>query len=234
MALRDIGLFLKSAGADRAIARLRDELGNDELGSDELGNRLVFETVYRELGDPWASADRRYWYQARKYQRIVECLPAGRQFRQALDLGCGLGQLSRKLAERTDHVFGIDIAKAAVEEARRGSRDNTRLSFDQGDVQSLPASLDGGFDLVAIADTLCYLPPPIQDQTLKTIAARVARLLEPGGLCLLVNHYFFSGDPESRLSRRIHNAFTWSLSLTRMSETRRPFYLVTVLSRDQT
>jgi SAM-dependent methyltransferase len=233
MALRDIGLFLKSAGTDRAIARLRDELcyaGYDPT----VGNRLAFETIYRELGDPWASVHRHYRYQAWKYERIVECLPAGRRFRQALDLGCGLGLLSRKLSARADHVLGIDIAEAAVEKARRDSPDDTRLSFHQDDMQNLPGYLDGVFDLVAIADTLYYLPPPIQDQTLKTIAARVARLLEPGGLCLLVNHYFFSGDPESRVSRRIHDAFTWSPGLTRTSETRRPFYLVTVLSKDQT
>ena len=220
MSPRDIGLFLHSARTDSAIAR------NRKQGTDQ----AAFNTAYAG-GDPWASGDSRYLYQRRKYDVIADLLPPGRRFRQALDLGTGLGLLGRRIASRADTVLGLDIAPNAVTHARARHADIPNLTFERGDVQDLPQSMDGRFDLVVIADTLYYLPQPITDTVLKATALRVAALLTPGGLCLLANHYFFSADADSRLSRRIHQAFAWSPSLTLHAEHRRPFYLVSLLAK---
>jgi SAM-dependent methyltransferase len=219
MSPRDIGLFLRSARTDASIAGLRRSLG--QAGA--------FDEVYRS-GDPWASADPRYVYQRRKYDVLMGLLPQ-RHFARALDLGAGTGLLSRKLATHADDVMGIDISANAVRQAEAASAGMTRLSFRQGDVLDLPADLDGGFDLLVVADTLYYLPPPLQDDTLKALAQRLARLLRPGGVCLLANHYFSGMDADSRLSHRIHQAFAWSPSWTLTASYRRPFYLVSLLER---
>ena len=218
IAPRDIGLFLRSARTDGAIARNR--LLN--------GDQAAFEAAYAG-GDPWASGDSRYRYQRRKYDVIASLLP-NRRFGRVLDLGTGLGLLARRMAERSDSVLGLDISRGAVAaaQARHGGVPN--LAFEHGDVQDLPASLDGGFDLVVVADMLYYLPRPITDAVLKATALRIAALLKPGGVCLLANHYFFSADADSRLSRRIHDAFAWSPGFEVASEHRRPFYLVSVLA----
>ncbi len=216
---RDIGLFLRSARTDAAIARIRQRDGD----------QAAFEQAYAG-GDPWASGESRYLYQRRKYEVIAGLLP-DRRFGRALDLGTGLGLLARRIAERADSVLGLDISLGAVEAARARHGDVPNLLFEQGDVRELPASLDGGFDLVVIADMLYYLPRPITDAVLKATALRIAALLKPGGVCLLANHYFFSADADSRLSRRIHDAFAWSPGFEVASEHRRPFYLVSVLAR---
>jgi SAM-dependent methyltransferase len=219
MSPRDIGLFLRSARTDAKIIDLRRTIGA----------AAAFDAVY-SAGDPWASADPRYLYQRRKYDVLLGLLPK-RRFARALDLGAGEGLLSRKLAARADLVVGIDISAKATALAIAASSHFPGLSFRQGDVLDLPADLDGGFDLLVVADTLYYLPPPLTDDTLKALAQRLARLLRPGGVCLLANHYFSGADADSRLSRRIHQAFTWSPSLNLTAEYRRPFYLVSVLER---
>jgi SAM-dependent methyltransferase len=219
MSPRDIGLFLRSAKTDASIAGLRSSLG--QAGA--------FDAVYR-AGDPWASADPRYVYQRRKYDVLLGLLPP-RRFARALDLGAGTGLLSRKLAAHADEVMGMDISANAVTQAAAASLALPQLSFRQGDVLDLPADLDGAFDLLVVADTLYYLPPPLQDETLKGLAQRLARLLRPGGVCLLANHYFSGLDADSRLSRRIHQAFAWSPAWCLTAEYRRPFYLVSVLAR---
>ena len=88
MRLRDVGLFLRSARTDARIRRLRSTLG--PAGA--------LEAVYAADPDPWASASPRYRYQRRKYEALASLLPP-RRFRRALDLGCGLGLLSRRLAD---------------------------------------------------------------------------------------------------------------------------------------
>jgi hypothetical protein len=45
----------------------------------------------------------------------------------------------------------------------------------------------------------------------------------------MANHFFFSADRDSRLSRRIHDAFAWSPRLHLLREHRRPFYLASLL-----
>jgi SAM-dependent methyltransferase len=105
---RDIALFVKSARTDSKIARLLRESGP----------RAAFETTYSDSDDPWASASPRYRYQRLKYDKLLALLPL-RRFTSALDLGCGLGLLSQKLARHADSVLGLDIAAAAIDHARR-------------------------------------------------------------------------------------------------------------------
>jgi SAM-dependent methyltransferase len=219
MSPRDVGLFLRSSRTDAAIARLRPAIGGPG----------AMQAVYEQRPDPWGSADPAYRYQRRKYESLVALLPAGRRFASALDLGCGLGLLTRLLAARADAVLGIDVASAAIEAARRSGGDWPTIRFEQGDAMALPASLHGRFDLVVLADMVYYLWP-LDDQVLKRMATRVTQLLAPGGVCLLANHYFFAADPESRRSRRIETAFIWSPGLRVLARHRRPFYLVTLLT----
>ncbi len=80
MSPRDIGLFLHSARTDAAISRTRSWAGE----------QAAFDAAYA-TGDPWASGDRRYLYQRRKYDVLTALLPPGRRFARALDLGAGLG-----------------------------------------------------------------------------------------------------------------------------------------------
>lgn len=215
---RDFPLFLAGSRTDAFIDRARSTSGA----------RAAFEAAYAESSDPWASATRRYRYQQRKYEQIMAMLPE-RRFVHALDLGCGLGLLSQLMTARADNVLGLDIASAAVERARQRGTAFVNLEFAQADLLDLPRSLDRRFDLVVIADTLYYLQP-LDDGLLKTLAARIADLLTLGGICILANHFFFAADSGSRVSRRIHNAFTWSPRFAVLSEHRRAFFVASVLS----
>lgn len=221
MSLRDINLFLQSARTDALIAKL----------APTVGYPMAFEMIYAERADPWASNDGRFRYQHQKYDALIARLPPNRRYKRVLDLGCGLGLLSEKLAKNADEVLGVDIAQAAVEHATELRRHAPNVRFECRDITDLPESMNGQFDLVVIADTIYYLPAPLHDHYLKQLAGRVAQLLAPGGYCLLANHYFFAIDPGSRLSRRIHQAFAWSPGLNLLSDRRHPFYLSSILEK---
>lgn len=218
MSLRDIGLFARSARSDATIERIRAAQGA----------RHAFETVYGDSGDPWAAGSAVYRYQRHKYETIISLLPP-RRFANALDLGCGLGMLTQRLASVADQVLGLDIAENALVNARDRARHLTNVRFEQADLLALDPSLAGRFDLVVVADVIYYVSP-LGDALLANLAEQIAGLLTPGGLCVLVNHSLFVADPGSRLTRRIHSAFGSSPRLRLTAQYRRPFYLVSFLT----
>jgi predicted TPR repeat methyltransferase len=150
-----------------------------------------------------------------------------RRYRRALDIGCGLGAFTRKLAPFADQVTGTDISAAALEQARRLSAGCSNIAYAQHDVLSSIAD-DHSYDLIVLADTLYYIKP-LTDERLKSIIRNVASRLAPGGLILLVNHFFFGIDAASRATRAIHDSFRWATPLAVAAEHRRAFFLATLL-----
>lgn len=222
--IRDVGLFLTSARSDAALESLRLKYAS--------GSPAPFDQLYENApqNDPWASGSPRYHYQRRKYEALLAMLPH-RSYRRALDLGCGLGLFTERLSNYAQEVVGIDISAVAIRHGTERTQALKNVDLRQGCLTELGQEFDGRFDLIVIADTLYYLPAPIQDELLKTVAARVSRLLMPDGIVMLVNHYFPLPNAETRLTLRIHRAFQWSPAFRLLSEYRRAFFLATVLGK---
>ncbi len=94
---------------------------------------------------------------------------------RALDIGCGTGQLSRRLAATWPNAFvlGIDHAPGMIEEARRLNEGAARPVFETADaLRYRPAAT---FDLVVSSSTLHWMQP--LERTMNVIAG----FLEPGG-----------------------------------------------------
>ena len=135
---------------------------------------------------------------ASKYAALIELLPAERRFQRSLDIGCGTGLLTARLAACSAEVLGVDLSATAISRARERFGLNAKLNFAQGDLLDLEPSYDESFDLVVVADAIYYLPQAaLTDAGLKLIALRLARLLKPGGVLLVANHYFLGLDPDS-------------------------------------
>ena len=216
----DVRILIGGTGTEDVIARTRRDVGN----------RAAFDAIYASHDDPWDSLSPRYRYQQVKYDRLMRLLPSGR-FCRVLDIGCGFGVLSRRLAERADHVIGLDLVDRAVARARVRNADVSNLEFLQSDVFDLSPELNGSFDLVLLVDVL-YYAPDTSAAAYQAVAARVAALLRPGGVCVVVDHYFgWIMDRPTRLANVIHDAFRKAPSLVAMREYLRPFYLVTLLTR---
>lgn len=215
----DAQVLVQGGRTDADLSRLRRQLGD----------RAAFESLYAEDADPWALLDSRNRYQRRKCRNILAFLPKDRRFKNVLDVGCGLGGLSRLLAERADHVLGVDLAQSAVERARQLHADRGNIRFVQADAFNLPAEMNGKFDLVVLADILYYRAAgePFDD-----MAARIADLLLPGGVCVVVNHYFIWDEP-TRLSRRIFASLRHAQGLHVAATRWRPFYLAMLLVKEE-
>lgn len=103
---------------------------------------------------------------------------------EVLDLGCGIGRWSRRLAKRGAHVIGVDLAPSMIEEARRRTERASlgdRIEYRVGDLRTL--SLHRLFDLVLAVTVLQHI---LDDAGFARAAANVARHLAPRGRAVLL------------------------------------------------
>ena len=150
-----------------------------------------FNALYARDPDPWGFRTRDY--ERAKYDDTVAALDS-RRFRKAVEVGCSIGELTARLGPSCDALLGVDIAEAALEQARDRNAASPHISFAR---MTLPDEQpQGRFDLIVLSEVLYYFGRP----DLGRVAAWVAGALEPGSVALLVHwlgetpDYPLSGD----------------------------------------
>ena len=145
-----------------------------------------FARIYAASQDPWGFGTSPY--EQGKYGRTIEAL-GDRRFTAGLEIGCSIGFLTRRLAERCDTLLGIDLVEQPLEAARARCADRPGVRFQRMQVpQQWP---DGRFDLMVFSEVLYFLTPA----DIAHCAGRVATTLSPGGTVILVNWLGQSDDP---------------------------------------
>ncbi len=176
-----------------------------------------FEALYAADPDPWrfATSD----YERQKYAATLDALPPGR-FARALEVGCSIGILTRQLARRCDALLSIDVAAAALAQARTNCPD-ANVAFEQ---RRIPAEWpDGDFDLIVFSEVLYYL----DRADLASVAARTVACLPPSGVVLMVHflgltNYPLSGDDAA-------NSFITATGFNPALQRREPGYRLDLL-----
>jgi SAM-dependent methyltransferase len=141
----------------------------------------------REEFNKWAEAGRG---EGMEQDHLPITLPVLEKMRLApadnvLDVGCGAGWLSRRLAKRVPEgrVVGMDISDEMIRRARRGSVDFDNLMFVTGEVAEIPWQPNFFTHAISV-ETSYYWPDPgagIRD---------IFRVLTEGGSAwMLLNYY---------------------------------------------
>ena len=103
-----------------------------------------------------------------------------------LDLGCGPGLYSNRLAKRGHDCVGIDFSPASIRHAtEQAARDKLSCSYVQGDIRE--ADFGSGFDLVMFLYGELNVFRPADA---RAILSRATGALGPGGVLLLEPHRF--------------------------------------------
>lgn len=97
-----------------------------------------------------------------------------------LDLGCGTGQLTRRMAAAagaSGHVVGIDRSPEQLDQARRLSIDAEHIEYRVGDVTALELAEGewSSFDVAHTRFLLEHLPDPL------SVVRTMVRAVRPGG-----------------------------------------------------
>lgn len=140
-----------------------------------------FEQLYQHAnGDPSIVP----WAHMRPRRELMAWLartqPNG-QGRQALVIGCGLGDDAEALAERGYDTVAFDVSHTAIDWCRQRFADSP-VTYAVADLFHPPAAWERKFDLVVEAYIVQALPPDMREQAV----AACARFVAPGGQLIAI------------------------------------------------
>jgi SAM-dependent methyltransferase len=105
-----------------------------------------------------------------------------------VDLGCGIGRMSRPLAEKAMHVIALDVSENMLEQGRAANAHLGNVSWVLGDGDTLTGVEDGSVDGVFSFVVLQHVPTP---EIVLGYVREMGRVLRPGGWCA----FQVSNDP---------------------------------------
>jgi len=143
--------------------------------------------VLREEFNRWAEAGRG---EGMEQEHLPITLPVLEKMQLApadnvLDVGCGAGWLSRRLAKLVPQgrVVGMDVSDEMIRRARRASVDFENLIFVTGEVEEIPWE-PNFFSHVISVESAYYWPDSVAG------IREIFRVLKPGGSAwILINYY---------------------------------------------
>lgn len=143
----------------------------------------------------WATLGRDdYWK-----KKILDCILNGGSF---LDLGCGTGILTRKIAQRfrASKIIGIDITASYLEVAKKNSSLYKNIKFYQQDAEK--PELDSKFDYVVSSYVPKYCEP-------KILIKNSLEILNQGGKIILHDFAY----PKNRIVQALWSFYFVILSV---------------------
>jgi SAM-dependent methyltransferase len=97
---------------------------------------------------------------------------------RALDFGCGVGRLTRVLAEHFDRCDGVDVAASMIKRASSLNRHPDRVRFHDNQSPDLRPFEDGSFTFVLSLFVLQHMEPELMRGYLREFI----RVLHPEGV----------------------------------------------------
>jgi SAM-dependent methyltransferase len=150
----------------------------------------TFESIYVQAqGDPAAIS----WVDLVPNPNLVHWLEGNDidgAVKQALVVGCGLGDDAEELARRGFVTTAFDVSPTAIRWCRRRFP-KSDVKYVAADLFRIPGAWKESFDFVLESYTLQVLPEEFRRQAIPAIAALVA----PGGTLLLVARGRDDDDP---------------------------------------
>lgn len=158
--------------------------------------RLYSDVQVRTLPQPPGAlgASHEWRVRAESCRRLLRHLRARGGDGPLLELGCGNGWLSHRLASGLQReVCGIDVNRTELAQAARVFADTPRLSFVAGDILRLPLPAQR-FDVVVVPACLQYFADP------RALIARLLHLLQHNGELHILDSPFYADAEQARAS----------------------------------
>lgn len=121
-----------------------------------------------------------YWDHSQQYQNYLLKQISGNSL-IGLDIGCGTGELTKKLASKCKMTIGIDISKRMIEEAQKRVQE-PNIRFENTDIDTFLDNTNETFDVIISIATFHHLDI---ERTLEKIKSK----LNVNGMILILDLY---------------------------------------------
>lgn len=121
-----------------------------------------------------------YWDHSQQYQNYLLRQIEGKN-NIGLDVGCGTGELTKKLALKCKKTIGIDISKRMIEEAQKRATEYD-IKFENTDIDTFLDNSNDLFDVIISIATFHHLD---LERTLEKIKSK----LSSNGMILILDLY---------------------------------------------
>jgi 2-polyprenyl-3-methyl-5-hydroxy-6-metoxy-1,4-benzoquinol methylase len=115
---------------------------------------------------------------------LLANLPPRRE--AALEIGCGVGNMSRRLSRTFSSVVGIDFSPAMIEEAKRRTHSEANVAFNCVDMFEWLREHPNEYDCIVTVATLHHVDFALA-------LGEMAHSLKPGGRLLVIDLYNRTG-----------------------------------------
>lgn len=154
--------------------------------------RSFFDDLWMR-GDPWELETSSFEHQ--RYARLLAMLDQPR-YGRVLEIGCGAGTFTRRLAGLADQVLALDVSAEAVAKARALQGASQHVEFRAANIMDYDPKEDGPWDLIVMSDMVYFLGWLYPFFDIAWLAMDMFAATRPGGQLLLANCY---GGPQDYL-----------------------------------
>lgn len=174
-------------------------------------NEQTFETTRLEGKDD-VEVDRLYERGRKRVAnlavRIESTTGCTLESRRVLDFGCGVGRIALALADRCEHVYGLDVSPAVLRAADRAAKHLNLTNVEWLDA-SCADELAGSYDMLVSFYVFQHIPSREGER----IFAKLVQGLRPGGVAAV---HFTIRPSRPRLEKSYPYMVMNSYSLNRL------------------
>lgn len=185
----------------------------------------TLDYAHTDEAEFWASGPDNLDRTLEPFSRTIE--PTDR----VIEVGCGIGRLTRALADRARHVVGVDVSKEMIDRAREALADVANVELVVGSGLDLRGVADASMDVAYSFIVFQHIPDP---RVTCGYIEEIGRVLRPGGWTV----FQVSEQPE------IHRRESWAADDTLVKRVSRlrghkprgclePQWLGSALSREE-
>lgn len=127
-----------------------------------------------------------------------------------LEVGCGLGRMTRHFAPLFANVYAVDVSSTMVEMAREKNKHLSNVQFSKCDGGGNLRFANNAMDFVV---SWCVMQHITRGEVIKRYIHEIARVMRPGGRCI-INFDTRTNTIPSLLLRRLPPFFDPFLSTT--------------------
>jgi 2-polyprenyl-3-methyl-5-hydroxy-6-metoxy-1,4-benzoquinol methylase len=158
------------------------------------------QTFFDDLwmrGDPWELETSDFEHE--RYTHLLAMLDQPR-YGRVLEIGCGAGTFTRRLAGLADKVLALDVSSEAIARARAAQSDLKQVEFRVGNIMDYNLREEEPWDLIVMSETVYFLGWLYSFFDVSWLASEMFEATRPGGQTLLANTQFETGEPLLRTS----------------------------------